>query len=326
VKRLIICSDGTWNKPDQKDRGERHPSNVTKIARAIKPETPQNIAQVVYYQIGIGTGFGLDKYLGGGTGLGLSNNIIQCYQFLSHNYVPGDEIYLFGFSRGAYTVRSLAGLISKVGLLPKDEIFFMREAYSLYRNRNENADDFKNKHKSQDAKIRFIGVWDTVGALGIPVGFLKGITNKKYQFHDVKLSSNIEHGYHALAVDEKRKAFEPTLWDPEANLGERVEQRWFIGSHTNVGGGFEKDGLANIPLHWLKGKAFKLGLEFDDNFLGYYRPYELDEIRESWTGKIPLIGRVLRKIHFTKNGNEIIDISVNKRIETNPEYKPKNIT
>ena len=119
MKRIIICCDGTWNEPDQEHDGKRKPSNVIKILRAIKPLTNDNTVQVVHYQIGVGTGRGSDKWLGGGTGLGLSENIVESYRFLANNYQTDDEIYLFGFSRGAYTARSIVGLIHTIGLLPK---------------------------------------------------------------------------------------------------------------------------------------------------------------------------------------------------------------
>ena len=171
MNRIAICTDGTWNKPDQEDRGKRKPTNVVKTARGILPVAADGTSQIVYYSDGVGTNWGVDKIAGGGFGIGLSANVVEAYQFLVLNYKPGDQIFLFGFSRGAYTARSLAGLINKLGVLPKDHAFYTPEAYMLYRDQapKVRCEQFKSEHKTRDVPIKFIGVWDTVGALGIPI-------------------------------------------------------------------------------------------------------------------------------------------------------------
>ena len=284
MKRIAICADGIWNKPDQEDRGKRKPTNVVKTARGILPRASDGTSQIVHYNDGVGTNWGLDKIAGGGLGLGLSGNVVEAYQFLVLNYEPGDDIFLFGFSRGAYTARSLAGLINNLGLLPKDHTYYTPEAYGLYRNRASEVerDNFKSEHNTREVPIKYIGVWDTVGTLGIPIGLFKNF-NRRYEFHEVKLTPNIEHAYHALAIDERRRPFFPSLWQLPEGSSQTLEQMWFAGVHSNIGGGYRKDGLANISLHWIKEKAQACGLEFNEAFLGHYRPYHMHELRDSMT-------------------------------------------
>ncbi len=326
MKRIAICTDGTWNKPDRKDRGKRKPSNVVKIARGILPAAEDGTAQIVFYGDGVGTNWGLDRILGGGFGLGLSANVVDAYQFLVLNYVPGDEIFLFGFSRGAYTARSLAGLVNKVGVLPKDHAFYTPEAYKLYRNQVSDSElrAFREEHKTRVAQIKFIGVWDTVGALGIPVSVFKWF-NKRYQFHDVDLGPNVENAYHALAIDERRRPFAPTMWELPEGSKQRLEQVWFAGVHTNVGGGYSQDGLANLALHWIKAKALQHGMAFDDIFLDYYKPYHLHELRDSMSLLYRLLGPISRTIGGTRRGREAVHASAEERVSALPEYRPQNL-
>ena len=139
MKKIIICCDGTWNKPDQKSNkfNVRKPTNITKLSRALKTTCDNKEAQVCYYDTGVGTGNILDKYLGGGTGQGLEKNIMEAYRFLVNNYHPKDKIFMFGFSRGAYTVRSLTGLVNLIGLLPKNNDYWFPEGFEIYRDKNK---------------------------------------------------------------------------------------------------------------------------------------------------------------------------------------------
>lgn len=340
MKRLIICSDGTWNKPDQLDREVRKPSNVVKIARAILPQT-DNIFQIVYYDEGVGSSnWVADKLLGGFSGVGITKNICDGYRFLSHNYTQGDEIFLFGFSRGAYTVRSLAGFLNLVGLLPKKNIFFLEEAFNYYRQPNViqrvysnrqrgtvdmTLDEFREENEITTPKIKFVGVWDTVGSLGIPVGFFQRKFGKKHQFHDTTLGKNIENAYQALAIDEKRKPFAPTLWELEPNSGQTLDQQWFAGVHTNIGGGYDNDGLANCALHWIKENAEKHGLRFNDKFLAFYKPYSLDEMRNSFKFPFSILGKNHRKINNSVSSNEKIHPTALDRLNNLSSYKPENL-
>ncbi len=325
-KRIIVCADGTWNKPDQEDRGRRKPTNVVKLARSVVPVDDNGVVQVTYYHDGVGTKWGLDKIAGGGFGIGLSANILDAYSFIVLNYAPGDEIFLFGFSRGAYTVRSLAGLLHEVGILPKNHAFFMPEAYALYRgNKGEDSlREFREEHNCMTGPVKYIGVWDTVGALGIPIGLFKSF-NARYQFHEVTLTPNIEHACHALAIDERRRPFLPSLWSLPDATDQMLQQVWFPGVHTNVGGGYEKDGLANGALHWIKGTAHEQGLQYDRAFLGHYRPFSRHELRDSMSLAYRMLIPVRRPIGKQTSGNEQIHISAIERRDNDPEYRPKNL-
>jgi uncharacterized protein (DUF2235 family) len=310
MKRIIVCCDGTWNKPGSKDRGKVVETNVQKIYEAISSDTSE-IKQVKFYGQGVGTGFSArDHFLGGGTGLGIDRNIQDAYKFIMWNYEPGDQIYLFGFSRGAYTVRSLAGLIRNCGIMKPKYLHLVNEAYQLYRERTEltHPDSdlmkaFKGSYGIDDGEtmIQFMGVWDTVGALGIPLRLFHGL-NKKYEFHDVKLSGQIKYAYHALAIDERRKIFEPALWEinekaiqgPDPQICEQV---WFPGVHSNVGGGYADSGLSDTTLRWMINKATGAGLEFDKNYFEKIKADSSGELRDSADGIYAITPKILREIN-----------------------------
>ena len=176
MKRLVVCCDGTWNTPDQKDRGVERPTNVVKLARWVLPQAPDGTEQKTYYDRGVGTGDFVDRLFGGAFGIGLSHNVREAYEFLSHAYAPGDEVYLFGFSRGAYTVRRTVGMLRKCGLAPKADKKVIQAAHAVYEKRESREEGgadskaaraFREKHGAQRIPIRFLGVWDTVGSLGI---------------------------------------------------------------------------------------------------------------------------------------------------------------
>ena len=288
MKRLIVCCDGTWQSQNNKAA-----TNVLKIAQAVKTkgedERGNEIAQILYYDQGIGavpnygskqpflknTSEFLQKIGGGAFGWGIDEKIEEAYIFLCLNYEPDDEIYLFGFSRGAYTVRSLAGLISCCGLLKRPDINHTADAYEIYRNKNQEerqdeADNFRRKHKIEDINIKFIGCWDTVCALGLPniISWLPidKFFAEKYKFHDNKLSSIIENARHAIAIDEKRSAFEVTLMEPGENFEGTLKQVWFPGDHGCVGGGIkEQSGLSDVALQWMIDGSKALGLDFDES-------------------------------------------------------------
>ena len=258
MKRIVICSDGTWQTPNQDNA-----THVLEMARAVLPTAPDGTTQVAFYDWGVGTDNWLNRLVGGISGKGIDKNIRDCYRFLAHNYEDGDEIYLFGFSRGAYTVRSLAGLIRNCGILTKAEADKIDCAYKLYRRRDakpdcEEAKRFRSKH-SREATVRFIGVWDTVGALGIPLRGLSALTAHRYTFHDVKLSSHVPFAYHALAIDERRRPFRPSLWQAQNNDEQIVEQVWFAGVHSDVGGSLDP-ALGKPTFDWMKERASSASL------------------------------------------------------------------
>ena len=330
MKRLVVCSDGTWNRPDQVDRGQRSPSNVVKIARAVAPVDAEGNAQVVFYDRGVGTGNFLDRLTGGAFGAGLSANLRDTYRFLVHNFVPGDEIYLFGFSRGAFTARSTGGLIRNCGLLRKSQAHRIGEAYDMYRSptmapSSNQAVTFRARY-SHETPIRFVGVWDTVGALGVPISLLRWFTRRRYQFHDMELSRFVEHAYHGLAIDERRKSFHPSLWQTKPSADQKVEQAWFAGVHTNVGGGYRDSGLSDIALLWMVEKAKGAGLFFDEDYLqALSRPNAGGELRDSRRGLFKLLGSLLRPIGQQAQGQESVHKSALERHRLDPSYRPVNL-
>jgi len=269
MKRLIVCCDGTWNSPDQEDHGEPTPTNVVKTRNCIAERDADGVEQVVYYHAGVGTEGGIFKRTAGGAfGEGLDQNIKSAYHWLASQYAPGDEVYLFGFSRGAYTVRSLGGMITACGLLDLhglDAPESWRRTDAAYdrcyrvprEERRSWADPAWPFH--DDAKpipIRFLGVWDTVGALGIPddLSLLNVFDDPaRWRFHDTDLGPNVLRARHALALDEMRASFTPTLWTRYE--GRDVEQVWFPGVHSDVGGGYPSSGLSDIALKWMLDQA-----------------------------------------------------------------------
>ena len=279
-KRLVVCCDGTWNEPDQKVDGkpadETEPTNVLKTVRGLAPVGADGIVQVVYYDTGVGTRGGTDKYVGGGLGAGLSENIQQAYRFIANNYHEGDQLFLFGFSRGAYTVRSLAGFIEAVGLLSKANLRLLPEAYALYRlPPDKRAGSLVERRLSaagepsrRPVPVEFIGVWDTVGALGAPTPFLGRLTRKRVSFHNTQLGAEVRHACQALAVDERRRPFQPVLWTGAPRGNQTIEQAWFAGVHSSIGGGYRNCGLADIALSWLASRAASRGLAFDRRIAG----------------------------------------------------------
>ena len=283
MKRLVVCCDGTWNSADQQREGVACPTNVVRLAyRVAKRAGP--VPQIVYYDQGVGTGNAIDRLSGGALGEGLEDNIHDAYRFLVANYEPGDELFLFGFSRGAFTARSIVGMIRKCGILHRGAVHQYGAALDMYRNEARPDEDaptaFRASHSVTGAdaiRVRFIGVWDTVGALGIPLRGLRGLTREKYQFHDTELSSVVAHACHALAIDEHRTPFEPTLWSYVPKAGQTVEQVWFAGAHSDVGGGYPPPCASDIPLAWMLDRAHAAGLELDRAAIGAY-PLNLDPL------------------------------------------------
>jgi len=329
MKRLVLCGDGTWNEPGQTEDGLPSPSNVAKTAAAILPEDSRGVPQVAYYHMGVGERGGLwDHLTGGAFGVGISRDIQEMYLFLAGNYTPGDEIWLLGFSRGAYMVRSLAGLLRNCGILTRENLGHYKEAYELYRDRSAatrpdspRANEFRRRYSWPDFRIRFIGVWDTVGALGIPLTPLRFWTKSRYEFHDVALSSHVDHAYQALAIDERRKPFLPAVWRRQPHSPEQVlEQAWFPGVHCNVGGGYADAGLSDGARLWIWDRAERCGLALDARLCPVPNPN--GELRDSLTLFYRLLGDGTRRLG-TQNpsGAEGIHGSVRAR----PGYGPRNL-
>lgn len=222
-RRLVACCDGTWNNADR----ESHTTNVVRLARSIRPDTMEGISQIVFYHPGVGTGNFVDRWIGGCTGMGLSEHVRSVYAWFVDNYQDGDEIFLFGFSRGAYTARSVAGLIAHVGLLRKHHMENFEEVWDYYRQpepvrQREEATflaNFPDRVPRQQVTIRCIGVFDTVGSLGIPHS---NFCQSKSQFHDTTLGPRVEYAFQALAIDEQRDPFRPAIWT--SNPSPQVQQ------------------------------------------------------------------------------------------------------
>lgn len=345
MRRLVICADGTWNSSDN----EAKLTNVALISEAVRPVAGDGTEQRVFYERGVGVEGGvLDKVTGGAFGTGLSTNILDCYRYLVKNFEPGDELFFFGFSRGAYTVRSLAGLVRNSGILKREHAERADEAFALYRDRDDEkhpngsaAKEFRARF-SHESRIKFIGVWDTVGSLGVPTrGPVGMISRRRNGFHDVSLSSQVDNAFHALAIDERRKPFLPTLWEvPDEDVrggmaGRRVEQRWFAGVHSNVGGGYTERGLSNIALRWMAEQARSCGLDLGDNVLGALECNCADRLHDSMSLLFKPLGAHVRRLaerRKDRNGKpvhtfETVDRTACERhadLSLKPLYDPPN--
>ncbi|MEJ2889207.1 DUF2235 domain-containing protein [Actinomycetospora aeridis] len=263
MRRLVVCCDGTWSTPDLASV-----TNVRRLRNALAEVDADGHPQLAFYASGAGTTGGVVARLrGGALGDDLDDRILEAYRWLATTYRPGDEIALFGFSRGAYTVRSLAGMVRWCGLLDTaglDGPEITRRVARLYREgyRGRRAHGpplegaLAHRPEEPDVPITFVGVWDTVGALGIPdhLGWLEHGDPGRYTFHDVGLDPRIPHARHAVAVDERRGPFAPTLWSDPAP-GQDTAQVWFPGGHLDVGGGHEDRGLADVTLRWMLDEA-----------------------------------------------------------------------
>jgi uncharacterized protein (DUF2235 family) len=314
MKRIAILIDGTWNK-----EGEGADTNVAKLdagkqivtASLIKPTAAGEIPQTVHYHDGVGSdGPWIQRILGGALGFGLKKIVQEAYEALANDYKPGDEIYIFGFSRGAYAARALAGLIGASGIQRQRNSQSFEIAWSHYRVSPEvrsgrqpvGASDkatITNYQSSvgafhQDTPIKCIGVWDTVGSYGVPagIGFLaplaRFITLFFLGFHDTRFGNHIDVGLHAVAIDEHRRPFVPTFWTiPKGQQPKgHVEQTWFAGAHANVGGSYADSGLSDRALIWMIARVQALtGLEFDtDAVRATTRPNIDGDVMDSTSG------------------------------------------
>lgn len=356
-KNIVLCSDGTGNSGGKAGEG----TNVWRIFRAVDVHL-DSLEQIAFHDDGVGTQSNkLLKIVGGATGLGLSRNIRQLYRDLVWHYDPGDNIFLFGFSRGAFTVRSLAGLIYACGVIDKTKCDAktlrdrIDEAFGVYRQVHVKQDrslaqDFRDAHSlvnhrrgddfSDDPHaipIKCVGVWDTVGAVGLPIDELTDALDLlfKWNFYKHDLLPCILNGFHALAIDDARHSFHPEIWDERTKKDyQTIEQVWFSGVHSNVGGGYPKDQMAMVTLQWMMEKAYDCGLryredlrkQFEDEanvngklydsrsgLSAYYR-FRPRNIGEFLKAKLPARGKP--KIHA----------SVFRRIQQTPEsYAPANI-
>lgn len=367
-KRLALFFDGTWNEPPDH-------TNVRRLRLMLAERSPDGIAQRAFYNAGVGT-LWYDRLSGGLIGTGLSENVRDGYRWLVENYDEGDEIYLFGFSRGAFTARSLAGIISRCGLLAADSPISFTQLFERYKQgdtvrtlhdlirdqANSDSFDFEERAILRHAYyrpnlIKMVGVWDTVGSIGLPFGSFPGLSRRMLKFHNTNLSITIEHSYQALAMDEYRAPYWAVLWtefkpdvaDPdESRVPDRhwIEQRWFPGAHANVGGGYLDDPLPNRPLIWLQEKAAACGLAFrqtasliDSHFLETPRD-SYSEFLYGWWPLLSLGRRYVRWVlsdpvrkyatpqtshpvdGWVQTVNERIDASVWRMCQRRADYRP----
>ncbi len=310
MKRIIILCDGTWKKVDS-----QYPTNVVRLAQALLPVDAVGVPQIPIYVPGVGTGKGVtgfsraaDKWLGGALGWGLLDNIAEAYRHLIFLYEPGDEIFVFGFSRGAYTARSLTGLIRSTGIIPRDQLYNLPIAINRYRtvgdDRTHPNSEESHRHRKEMSPhivtsdlelawrkanldttsandlyrltVAYLGVWDSVGALGVPrhLSVAGWFNRKKYQFHDADLSSMVKSARHAVALDERRPSYEPTRWTNLPAMQDSVpdgetlfQERFMLGDHGSVGGGGDILDLSSIGLTWIIEGAQHVDLGFDQRVL-----------------------------------------------------------
>ena len=334
MKRLIVCCDGTWQKLTNP-----YPTNVVKMAQAVKATDKDGIPQIVYYDEGLGTGSVLDRLFGGLFGRGIDKNIEDAYRFLCLNYAQGDEIYLFGFSRGAYTVRSLAGMIYNSGLLSRHYIRKAPSAYQLYSARgskpNESQATAFRQMYGERVPITLLGCWDTVGSLGIPdispwMKFDRKM-NEKYRFHDTKLNRTIQYALHAVAIDETRKVFDVAPMEKSQSAENQVlKQIWFPGDHSCIGGGFKnRRYLSDAALKWMMDSIADLGLGLDldesvmEDGLDIDPACELNLNPHNLISKLTALGGVAQR-DVSDRFEDIHEIT-KKRFFSRKDYKPENL-
>ena len=329
TRRIVVCADGTWNRPEE-DVESDMPTNVLRMARAIAASDAQGDPQQVFYDWGVGSYHA--RFSGGVTGRGIHKNIMDGYRYIVQNYSPGAELFLFGFSRGAYTVRSLCGLINNCGILRRPHAGLIEQAFRHYKKtgkkfapEGEASRQFRAAHAHESREIRFVGVWDTVGALGIPFSLL-GLFDRTDEFYDTKLGPNVRIARHALAIDETRADFEPTLWVPREGLD--LMQTWFAGVHSDVGGGYAPDDegrlASDIPLLWMMQQARQAGLALDPHLADSLHPDPLAPLHRSRRHIYRLRRRYRRPLH--KEGLDLLlHASVLARHHRDPEYRPENL-
>lgn len=358
MKRLVLFLDGTWNKAESN-------TNVWEMYRSVLPEDGRKHRQLRKHIDGVGDRW-FNRLRGGALGYGLSAKVLEGYQWLVEHYEDGDQVYLFGFSRGAFTARSIGGLIKTCGLLRRDGAITAVDILKRYRAgkgvrsildleraaRDGGRLDVAERgllENSRRIRIEMIGVWDTVGSLGVPWTAVPWIGRGNFFFHNTWPSELYRHMAQAVALDEQRGPYKPTLWtrfvpDSEAHAVRasrlpEVEQRWFAGAHCNVGGGYHGNALSDLPLHWMQQKALARGLAcqpvavppdaFQDEVKDSYREFMRGIYRMlPFTARTPrVIGAMPRKV---KNGwsipiNETIDPSVVRRFQLDPSYRPANL-
>lgn len=367
----MICLDGTWNnasKEKERTDGSKvfRPTNVLKMARATEKFDENGVLQITYYDAGVGAmnrapNFRtkmvrfMDNKLGGGWGAGFEVNIEEAYTFLANNYSQGDELFIFGFSRGASQARSLCTLIEWAGGFPsKNDVYYLpRIVTAFLETRGKgNASTLVNginerRQKRNDPpleqflvpKITFLGVWDTVLALGSRIGARDGSSSEKYRFHTPPVpASMVTTVRHGLAIDERRHDFQAEVFTGSGTC-EDFEQRWFAGVHSNVGGGLMNDSLANCSLRWMCEQAASRGLALNSDYLKFFRGYGAGKASEK-TNFYKFGDTLMRPVRGFRGVRQLVDApdstldkSVLDRLNADPAknkdldetYRPENL-
>lgn len=318
-KNIVVCCDGTGNE----FRARRRNTNVVKLFEVIHKD-PQR--QIAYYDPGVGTMSvpGFVTALGKGTSIlmglafayGITRNIEDAYAFLMKRYEPGDRLFIFGFSRGAFTARALGGMLHVCGLLQKDSdnlIPYASKIYARARQEPQVAADFKRAF-SRECRPHFIGVWDTVESVGIVPGFRR-------KFPDTRLNPDVRVGRHAVSLDERRSQFRPNLWREPAGPGQSIVQVWFPGVHADVGGSYAEAGLSNIALHWMLAEAAEHGLHVDHAAAAEYRDDATDRLHNSLLPIWWMLGWRRRRVA----GGALVHHAIVDRMRAIPSYRPANL-
>jgi uncharacterized protein (DUF2235 family) len=325
TKKIVFCADGTWCHPKSPALVEDGDTNVYKLYKCLA----YTATQATFYDDGVGAdGSFFQHLLGGAFGQGLFQKVKDGYTAIAHVYEQGDAIYIFGFSRGAYTARSLAGMIAICGLPTKTfDQNLVETAFRAYRDKEQRASLLAGlaPYGLFDAQITCVGVWDTVGSLGIPVDPL-GVDDAKYGFLDTNLHPDVHNAFHAVSIDERRREFPATLWTLPFPVGRTVEQVWFAGVHCDVGGGYTENGLSDITLNWMLKKALACDpanpLELVNpkcSYLAVESKQALDTIHESWS--------LLWGFPHRRSVPPVAAIanSVGIRVEHDTSYRPPNL-
>ena len=330
MKSIILCADGTWNTPHG-DSPTRPDTNVRKLYCAVT-NSPE---QLKYYDSGVGTdGTPLDHLSGGAMGEGLFQKIQDCYQFLANAHCDGDRIFVFSFSRGAYTARSTAGMIAGFGVptINLDNLT-VRRIFDAYREPDKTKKaalkaELDAAYALREVRVKMVGVWDTVGSLGIPSIFFNVLNQRKYGFLDTALHPCVERAYHAVSIDERRAQFRPALWtNPDGSFrpnDAQVEQVWFPGVHSDVGGGYQECELSDVTLSWMMHKARENGLSFsseaEQQYLSPCPQNALGMAHDEW--KIVPWGI---PEHRNVPAAAVMSNSVQIRLSEQRDYRPENV-
>ncbi len=328
MANIVVCADGTWNRPEE-DIEKDYPTNVLKLARGIAPGSGTS-KQHVFYDWGLGSYH--SGLTAGSTGRGIHKNILDGYRYIVQNYAYGDDIYLFGFSRGAYTVRALCGLINNCGIIKRNDARLIQQAWEIYKSPAKKnhpdgavAKSFRGDHSHRSRKVHFVGVWDTVGALGIPVS-LMGMFDGNDEFYDNRMGSNVTYARHALAIDERREDFAPTIWQQKPDVD--LKQVWFSGSHADIGGSYEPDSdgraVADVTLKWMLDEATVAGLRVEPHIRSALSDGTLARLHESRRKLYRFRGKLDRNLIYPDIPIRFHP-SVKTRYESDPDYRPPEL-